>query len=127
MPNRQIPVSKRTEESQQIDILPSVLHVLGYEERFYTFGQSVFSTDYLPFGVNYQDGIYNFFVDQHLMTFSNLSDFQLFDLSKDPRLKQNIFENKRKEFHSKSLFLQAFLQRYNNDLLDNLNHVPQKK
>jgi len=126
MPERQLAPEVRTDITQQIDILPSVLHLIGFQEPIYSFGQSVFESRYKPFAVNYLEGVYNFYFDKYLLTFTAYKEFQLFDLHSDPSLSKNIFDEKRDEIRSVCLFLQAFIQRYNNDLLDNLNHAATK-
>lgn len=127
MPNRQIPPSVSNDITQQIDILPSVLHFIGYNKQTYAFGQSIFDRAYKPFAITYTEGVYNLFFENYLLTFSGLEKFKLYDLKADSGLTKNIFNAKHPEIQSMCLFLQALLQRYNNDLLDNKNHAPRKK
>ena len=126
MPNGALPKKTNPEITQQIDILPSILHLIGYDKPIYAFGQSVFERSYPPFAVTYTEGVHNLFFDQYLLTFSGHSSFSLFDLSVDPNLRQNIFTEKQAEIRPMSLFLQALIQRFNNDLLDNRNHAAAK-
>lgn len=126
MPNGALPKQINSEITQHIDILPSVLHLIGYDKPIYAFGQSVFERSYPPFAVTYTEGVHNLFFERYLLTFSGHASFSLFDLSKDPSLKQNIFTEKQTEIRPMSLFLQAFIQRFNNDLLDNRNHAAAK-
>jgi phosphoglycerol transferase MdoB-like AlkP superfamily enzyme len=126
MANGALPKKSNPEITQQIDILPSILHLIGYDKPIYAFGQSVFQRDYPPFAITYTEGVHNLFFDRYLLTFSGHSSFNLFDLDKDPRLTQNIFPEKQSEIQAMSLFLQALIQRFNNDLLDNRNHAAAK-
>jgi phosphoglycerol transferase MdoB-like AlkP superfamily enzyme len=123
MPNNQLPKETRPEITQQIDILPSVLHLIGYDKTLYSFGRSVFENKYKPFAVNYLEGVYNLFFDDYLLTFSNFQNFQMFNVKEDPALTTNIFDEKQGEIQSMSLFLRAFIQRYNNDLLNNTSNA----
>lgn len=124
IPNNQLPKQTNKQITQQIDILPSVLHLIGYNQYFFAFGQSVFDIRYKQFAINYLEGVYNLYYDQYLLTFSGYQDFQLFNLIEDSGLTNNIFP--QSEFVDKTMcvFLQALIQRYNNDLLDNQNYVP---
>jgi phosphoglycerol transferase MdoB-like AlkP superfamily enzyme len=126
MPNGALPKQNNPEITQQIDILPSLLHLIGYDKPIYAFGQSVFERSYQPYAVTYTEGVHNLFFDQYLLTLSGHSSFSLFDISKDPNLTQNIFAQKGAEIRPMSLFLQALIQRFNNDLLDNRNHAAAK-
>jgi phosphoglycerol transferase MdoB-like AlkP superfamily enzyme len=127
MPNRQIPPSLNNGITQQIDILPSVLHLIGYDKQTYAFGQSVFNRAYKPYAITYTEGVFNLFFDNYLLTFSGFEKFKLYDLMSDSGLTNNIFDSKHPEIQSMCLFLQALIQRYNNDLLDNKTHAPRKK
>lgn len=126
MSRRQLAPEVRTDITQQIDILPSILQIIGYDDDVYSFGNSVFEKQHNPFAITYLEGVYNFYFDNYLLTFSAYKEFQLFDMRNDPSLTENIFNEKREEIRSVYLFLQALIQRYNNDLLDNRNHAPRK-
>jgi phosphoglycerol transferase MdoB-like AlkP superfamily enzyme len=126
MPFEQLPKEVRPDLSQQIDILPSILHLLGYNQNIYAFGQSVFQKRNQAYSISYLEGVYNLYFENYLLTFSAYKDFQLFDMNSDPSLTKNIFDEKQDKIRAMCLFLQAFIQRYNNDLLDNRNHAVRK-
>ncbi len=123
MPNQKIPKQRSNQISQQIDILPSLLHLMGYQDKFYAFGKSVFGDAESSYAVNYLGGTYHLFFEKFLLTFSGLQNFHLHDLTRDVALENNIFEIKKQEVETMYLLLQAFIQRYNNDLIDNKNHA----
>lgn len=126
MPNNQLPKQRNQQITQQIDILPSIFHLIGYDEYFYAFGQSVFESRHNPFAINYLEGVYNLFFDQYLLTYSGFEDFQLYNLANDSSLSNNIFNKGEFDASRMCLFLQALIQRFNNDLLDNQNHAPRQ-
>jgi phosphoglycerol transferase MdoB-like AlkP superfamily enzyme len=123
MPNNLLPREFNEGITQQIDILPSILHFIGYQDPIYSFGQSVFKKERKPFAINYLEGVYHLFFDNYLMTFSAFQKFELFDIKNDPNLTNDLFEEKQQNIKTMCLFLQAFIQRYNNDLIDNKNHA----
>jgi len=125
-PSNKLPIKKNNDISQQLDILPSILHYIGYKDPIYAFGQSVFQRDYPPHALTYSEGVYNLFFDKYLLTFANHTEFQLFDIKKDSSLIENIFNKKEADIQAMCLFLQALIQRFNNDLLENRNHAASK-
>lgn len=125
-PNGALPKKRNQEVTQQIDILPSVLHLIGFDDPIYSFGQSVFERSYPPYAIAYSEGVYNLYFDDYLLILSGYSNFSLFNIAKDPKLTDNIFHEKETEIQAMCLFLQALIQRFNNDLLDNRNHAAAK-
>lgn len=126
-PHSAFPKKKNSEITQQIDILPSLLHLLGFDQPIYAFGQSVFDRDYEPHAVVYSEGIYHLFFGPYLLSWSGKKEFKLFDISQDSKLERNIFDPNQRDIHSMYLLLQALIQRFNNDLLDNKNHAANQK
>ena len=126
-PHPAFPKKKHEEITQQIDILPSVLHLLGYDKPIYAFGQSVFERDYPPHAVIYSEGSYHLFFEQYLLSWSGKKNFKLFDISQDSTLENNLFHTKQDKIQPMYLLLQALMQRFNNDLLDNKNHAAAQK
>jgi membrane-anchored protein YejM (alkaline phosphatase superfamily) len=104
--------------TQQIDILPTVLDYLGYDEPFFGYGRSIFDTQTKPFVVNYS-GNYQLVRNGHLLLFDGSAEAGFYDLKNDPSLQQNLINEKTPEQTTQELdFLKAFIQQYNNRLLD---------
>jgi len=104
--------------TQQIDILPTILSYLGYDEPFFGFGRSLFEAHYKPFAVNYS-GNYQLVQGNNLLLFDGAEATGFYDLESDPTLKQNLIKETDSETITPPLdFLKAFIQQYNNRLLD---------
>ena len=89
-----------TQPTQQIDVMPTILSYLGYDQPFFSFGRSLLDTLYKPFAVNYT-GNYQLLRDDELLLFDGNGPVGSM------------------EYKEENLtFLKAFIQHYNNRLLD---------
>ena len=107
-----------TRPTQQLDIMPTVLSYLGYDQPFFGYGRPLFDTHTQPFVVNYS-GNYQLVRNNNLLQFDGNSAVGLYDLTNDPSLEQNlIHEISIEEITPHLDFIKAFIQQYNNRLLD---------
>jgi phosphoglycerol transferase MdoB-like AlkP superfamily enzyme len=107
--------------AQQTDIMPTVLNYLGYDKHYVAFGADLF--DNLPreshFSIHYISGLYGLMKDGYYLEFNGVKSTALFNISVDP-LQANNIVGKEKEVQSRmEMFLQAYLQQYNNRLIEN--------
>lgn len=85
-----IPAGRRHCIAQQIDIMPSLLGVLGYEHPFVAFGQDLFHTpDADTWAVNYNNGIYQLVKGEWMLQFDGNSVVGLYNIRQDWMLKHN--------------------------------------
>ena len=107
--------------AQQTDILPSVLGYLGYDRSFVAFGNNLFdSLAGAPrFSVHFITGLYGLMMDGFYMENDGTKSTALFDLSADPLQKNNIVGNRPEVRKRMERFLYAYLQQYNNRLIEN--------
>lgn len=77
---------------QQIDIMPSVLDLLGYDEPFFCFGESAFDTtaDHAVFA--FQQDQYQIIHDDTLTSFDGQNITFVYDMNSDPLLRQNLVQ-----------------------------------
>ncbi|MFN7189424.1 MAG: hypothetical protein ACK5VK_15040, partial [Cyclobacteriaceae bacterium] len=59
----------RLEIIQQIDIMPTVLGYLNYDEPYLAFGRNVFDPKTKPFAFNYLNNAYQLFEGPYLLLF----------------------------------------------------------
>jgi len=105
--------------AQQIDIMPSLLDILNYDEDYLAFGTSVFDTLADRFSINYLNNNYQLIRGNYLMQFDGNQAIALFDVTKDTLLKNNLVNSdiaRKKEMEE---FIMAFIQQYNNRLFEN--------
>jgi membrane-anchored protein YejM (alkaline phosphatase superfamily) len=109
--------------AQQIDVVPSVLHLLGYPEAFFSFGSDLFNPDAPRFAVNFLQGTYQLIEADHSLVLDTLHPPSLFDLKEDPlqlidRSAEDTVRARNMEYR-----MRAFIQQYNTALLENKMHV----
>ena len=104
---------------EQIDILPSVLDYLGYNENYSAFGKSVFDKSAPHFAISFLNDIYQIISDQYVLEFDGDKSISLFNYETDTKLKNNIL---KKEIDIKEKLekqLKGVIQDYNYRLLHN--------
>lgn len=105
--------------AQQIDIMPTVLSHLGYDEEYIAFGNNLLDDSNESFAFNSNGSNYHLYMRDHILEMNETTPVGLFNyktdiylennlLGKDPGL-QKLMEDK----------LKAIIQTYNNRLLDN--------
>jgi phosphoglycerol transferase MdoB-like AlkP superfamily enzyme len=104
---------------QQIDIFPSVLGYLNYDEPSFSFGCNRFSINEKPFVVNYFNGLYQFMEDGYLIQFDGKRTVGLYNYMNDITLKNNLIGKGIPAEEALLRRLKAFIQQYNNRMIDN--------
>lgn len=107
---------------QQIDVMPSILDYIGYPHKFFSFGSSVFdSLNTNNTAVSFFNDNYQIISDSTVIVFSNDKPTKLWNYKNDYHGNINLIddENYQKKKNDLNLFYQAFIQCYNNTLIDN--------
>jgi phosphoglycerol transferase MdoB-like AlkP superfamily enzyme len=110
---------KNGETASQTDIMPSVLDYLNYNRDFIAFGNSVFDTAAPHFSVHYISGTYTMIKDGYLLEFNGVKTTAFFDLRNDILQKINLAGKNLDIMKNLEYFLKAYLQQYNNRLIEN--------
>lgn len=105
--------------AQQTDILPSVMDYLGYDKPYVAYGSSLFDTAAPHFSVHYISGLYGLIKDDHYIEFDGDRVTSLYDLRGDPLLKNNLVTSDKETRDKTSEFLKAYIQQYNNRIIEN--------
>jgi len=109
---------KSGETASQTDIMPSVLDYLNFNRDFIAFGNSVFDTAAPHFSVHYISGIYGMIKDGYLLEFNGIKTTAFFNLRNDEMQKINLATKNLPVMKSLEDFLKAYLQQYNNRLIE---------
>jgi phosphoglycerol transferase MdoB-like AlkP superfamily enzyme len=104
---------------QQIDIMPTVLGYLHFNEPYVAFGRDINNDKTRPFAFNYLNGLYQIFRGDYLLQFDGKNTTALFQFKKDKLLKENLMNQLPDTVQSMSLSLKAFIQQYNNRMVEN--------
>ena len=105
--------------AQQIDILPTVLNYLEYDQPYVAFGNDLFNDSTNHFAINYVSGSYQIISDQHALQFDGERTFGLFDYKQDRLLENNLMDELPEVKLSLELNLKARIQQYNDRLSSN--------
>jgi phosphoglycerol transferase MdoB-like AlkP superfamily enzyme len=107
---------------QQIDIYPTVLDLVNIEEKYYSFGNSLFDTTN-RFSVSYLEGNYFFFENDKMLIFSKNQARNLYDFTAKKESMVDIRSKNRQELVQATAKLKAIIQRYNHDLIENKTSI----
>lgn len=101
---------------QQIDIMPTVLSYLNYDKAYYSFGNDMFSDKKQPC-IFYNQPSYYCVDDSIFYVLNQYTLAEAYAYRRDSLLQQNLIGT----YNNKGLqdFCKAFIQRYNNDVLNN--------
>ena len=103
---------------QQIDIMPTVLGYLHYDEPYIAYGRNVFDPSTQAFAFNYLDNTYQTFMGDYLLQFDGKKPIGLYDFRSDPLLQKNEVNEKAEVVIPMENQLKAFIQQYNNRMVD---------
>ncbi|MGQ9621410.1 MAG: LTA synthase family protein [Bacteroidales bacterium] len=112
--------------AQQIDIMPSVLRFLNYDEDFIAFGNNLFDESSESFAFNTIGSNYYLFMDDYVLEMIDNKTVSLVNYKKDRYFEKNLagqLPEIQKKMEEK---LRAIIQEYNKRLLDNDLTVKQK-
>lgn len=77
--------------AQQIDVLPTLMGILGYDKPYIAFGCDVLHTPTAQtWAFNYNNGVYQYFKGDFLLQFDGQKTKALYRFKTDPLLKQNL-------------------------------------
>ena len=104
--------------AQQIDIMPTVLGMLGYDKPYCAFGQDLFGTPPQDtWAVNYLNGIYQYVKHGHVLQFDGQSTRAVYSLE-DSLMQHSLLgrlpQQPQMERELKAI-IQQYMQRMNND------------
>lgn len=103
---------------QQMDLMPTLLDLLNINTTYYSFGNSIFSSQPRE-AVTYIQGSYNYFIRNEMFIYNNehIQSREVFDSIKpSAEITESEVENRVK----------ALIQTYSSDLINNKTHVSEK-
>jgi phosphoglycerol transferase MdoB-like AlkP superfamily enzyme len=104
---------------QQIDIFPTVMGYLNYDEPYFAFGSDRFQADGNPFVVNYVNGYYQFMEGDDLILSDGKNLVAAYNFKKDAQYRVNLAEKGDTLIERHFQRFRAFLQQYNNRMVEN--------
>lgn len=105
-------IGVNNELSQQIDIYPTILDLIGYDKPFRSWGRSLVSNDgVVPFVISYNSGAYQLQMGKYICNFDGKEITGYYDIN-DKGLENNLIKNKTPEMEKIGLACKAFIQDY---------------
>jgi len=104
---------------QQMDILPTILNKLKYDEKYISFGNDMLDTASNHFVINYINNTYQIVKGDFVLQYRNDKVIAIYNFEKDPLLKQNLIDQQADNVNNMKEILQAFIQQYNYRMINN--------
>lgn len=118
-PNDSLLKGERGITAQQIDIMPSVLSLLGYDEPFFSLGQNLFDSTSNHMAVAFKFDRYQMLHDGMLMTFDGEKVMALFNCGADPMLHNDVKAEQTERAALNEVLLKGYLQNYTRAVIHN--------
>ncbi|WP_293939662.1 LTA synthase family protein [Sphingobacterium sp. UBA5996] len=112
-------VGKADKLVQQIDIMPTILNYLHYDEPYFAFGSDAFKPGKDNFVLNNNAGSYNLYYKDYMMSYDGLKVTSFYDLKKDRLMKQDLLKQHPAVLDTMETKMKAFIQQYNNRMIEN--------
>jgi phosphoglycerol transferase MdoB-like AlkP superfamily enzyme len=105
--------------AQQVDIMPTVLNYLNFDEEFIAFGNDLLDDTKESFGFNTNGSNYHLYMRDHILEMVDKKNVGLFNYRQDTMLQQNLLGKEPELERIMEDKLKAIMQTYNSRLLDN--------
>jgi phosphoglycerol transferase MdoB-like AlkP superfamily enzyme len=105
--------------AQQIDIMPTILNYLGYPEPYFAFGQDLFENNPDKFAVSYRGNSFQIIHDNWVLHFNLRETTAIYNIGNDKEMKINLIGKVDPIQNYLERQIKAFIQQYNNRLVDN--------
>lgn len=113
-----------TAVAQQLDILPSVLDLVGYEGSIHAFGRSVFRDDRPGRAIIQLGGLYKLIEGERMLLFDGTRNKGLFAYKTDTLFAHDLSLNEPEAAATMELQLKACIQRHSDALVNNRLAAP---
>lgn len=102
-----------------IDIMPTVLDIVGYPNDVYSFGQSYFKPNRNPFSISYISNSYLYFKDDYMLNFIDNRVDGLYNFKLDSLTQYDSSAYYPEYTKNLDNEVKGFIQRFNHDLIHN--------
>jgi len=114
-------IGKNYYTTQQIDVLPSILDYLNYDEDFYSLGNSIFSNSIFHESITYNNGVYQYISGDSIIGFADALDsiIDKDNINNYKILNSELINNIDINYEKR---IKAIIQEYNYDIIhDRMN------
>jgi phosphoglycerol transferase MdoB-like AlkP superfamily enzyme len=112
---------KPTVIAQQTDVLPTVMSYLGYDKNYLAFGSDLLDSNSTAayFSIHYISGFYGLMKGGYYLESNGTKSTALYNMVKDQLQANNLIGKEIEVQKGMEVFLNAYLQQYNNRLIEN--------
>lgn len=103
----------------QIDITPTILDLVGYQDDYYAFGNSYYNPPKIPFAINYIGNTYHYVEGKFMLNFVDDESTGLYNYEKDTLMYYDSLTYYPALVEEMENRLKGIIQRYNHDLINN--------
>ncbi|MCF8278433.1 MAG: sulfatase-like hydrolase/transferase [Flavobacteriales bacterium] len=118
-PNDTLITATRQEVMQQIDIMPTILGLIGYEKPFFSFGVNALDEHAEHTSVAFKHDQYQLYRNDQLICFDGEKTTFVYDVKSDELLQNNLMTDGADLFSDNERYLKAFIENYSVALNDN--------
>ena len=118
-PNDSILTGTSSKLVQQIDIMPTILYLLEYENPYFAFGSSALSSSESNFSIAFKHDQYQLLRNDQLICFDGQNVSIVYDVVNDPLLHDNLIEDTTLDYVDNEAFLKGYIQNYSVALNNN--------
>ncbi|MEZ4936916.1 MAG: sulfatase-like hydrolase/transferase [Crocinitomicaceae bacterium] len=113
-------IGENAKDVQQIDIMPSILDLLGYDQDFFAFGNSVFDPNYEGYAVQYTQNLYQIIENDQLIMFGTDDEVKhVFSIKEDTLLAKDLLKEGIQPDQKTLNKLKAIIQSFNYSMVNN--------
>ena len=105
--------------AQQIDIMPTILSYLNYDEEYIAFGNNLLDDSYESFAFNTSGSDYHLYMKDHILEMIDNKSIGLFNYKNDIFLENSLIGKNPELQLQMEEKLKAIIQSYNSRLIDN--------
>ena len=104
---------------QQIDIMPTLLDLLKYDEPFVAYGESMLDTLRSNLSFNFNSGIYQILDEDYLLLFDEEKTIGVYNIKEDIFLKNNLIKTGSVSYEYLEDKLKALIQQHHKEMIGN--------
>jgi phosphoglycerol transferase MdoB-like AlkP superfamily enzyme len=105
--------------AQQIDIMPTILNHMNFDEPYIAFGNNLLDDSYESFAFNTNGSTYHLYMKDHLLEMIDNKPVGLYNYKEDLLLENNLIGKEPEIEAPMADKLRAIIQTYNSRLIDN--------
>ncbi len=114
--------------ANQIDILPSILHLMNYPKNYFSLGNDLFDSTAKKYSIDYNAGVYQYIDSSFCYQFNGRQPVALYNWKKDSLLTKNILNDEASlnRVQKCDTSLKKIIQLYNRCMINNHMFVNSK-